>query len=499
MKIKSLAIGIAASALAGKIGRDKKNAVNDQKYLMQKLVLKAVNTVFGKEHSFSGIRNYQDFKRNIPLRDYEDYRIYIDMIIKGKPDILWPGIPKYFAKTSGTTSGIKYIPITSESMPNHINTARAALLNYFHIKRKAGIFDGKVMFLSGSPVLEKKGPIPAGRLSGIVYHEIPFWVKSNQLPSWETNCIDDWEKKVERIAEETKNQDLRLISGIPPWVQMYFEKLIAITRKKTIIDIFPNLSLFIYGGVNYEPYRSKLREIIGDEIDTLETYPASEGFFAYQDEPGNAGLLLNTNSGIFYEFVPVDRSGKTDNIRIMLNDVETGVDYELIVNSNSGLWGYQTGDLVRFINTDPYKIIVSGRVDHFISAFGEHVIAKEVEDAMYKTASKFGYNILEFTVAPQINPPGNLQPYHEWFIEFADIPENLISFAIELNDEMCRQNIYYNDLIKGKVLQNLKIRMLKKNTFREYMKSLGKLGGQNKVPHLSNNRKIAEWLESFCL
>ena len=411
-----------------------------------------------------------------------------------KKDIVWPGVPKYFAKTSGTTSGVKYIPITKDSMPNHLNTARAALMNYFYLKKNAGIFDGKVIFLSGSPVLDMKGLVPAGRLSGIVYHEIPFWVKSSQLPSWDTNCIEDWEKKVEKIVEETRNEDLRLISGIPPWVQMYYEKLLSVTGKKTVKEVFPNLSLFIYGGVNYEPYRTKLRELTGADIDTLETYPASEGFFAYQDDPADDGLLLNTNSGIFYEFIPADKLQNPEENRIMLDSVRTGIDYALVVNSNAGLWGYILGDIVRFKSINPYMILVTGRVDHYISAFGEHVISKEVEEAMMNTALKFKCSIVEFTVAPQINPPDNSEPYHEWFVEFGELPSDIREFSRSLNEEMCRQNIYYKDLIIGKVLQNLKITLLKKNAFRDYMRSIGKLGGQNKVPRLSNDRKIADAL-----
>jgi hypothetical protein len=487
-------IKLAASIITRKIRTDKCNALKDQRHLMQVLVSKAKHTVFGTEHSFSKIKSYEDFKRNIPVRNYEDYRHYIDEIINGKKNILWPGVPKYFAKTSGTTSGVKYIPITKDSMPNHLNTARAALMNYFHLKKNAGIFDGKVIFFSGSPVLERKGSVPAGRLSGIVYHKIPFWVKSSQLPSWDTNCTEDWEKKVEKIVEETRNEDLRLISGIPPWVQMYFEKLLSVTGKKTVKEVFPNLSLFIYGGVNYEPYRTKLRELTGADIDTLETYPASEGFFAYQDDPVGDGLLLNTNSGIFYEFIPSDKMQNPEENRIKLDSVRTGIDYALVVNSNAGLWGYIIGDIVRFKSINPYKILVTGRVDHYISAFGEHVISKEVEEAMTITASKFKCSIVEFTVAPHINPPDNSEPYHEWLVEFGELPPDLTEFSRSLNEEMCGQNIYYNDLIKGKVLQNLKITVLEKNAFRDYMKSIGKLGGQNKVPRLSNDRKIADIL-----
>ena len=499
MRLKSFVIKFAASFIANKIRKDKKNALRDQNQLMHLLVSKAKNTLFGTEHSFLEIKSYEDFKRNIPIRDYEKYRQYIDMVKQGKPDILWPGKPKYFAKTSGTTSGVKYIPITKDSMSNHINTARSALMNYFFSKKDADIFDGKVMFLSGSPVLDTKSAIPAGRLSGIVYHEIPFWVKSSQLPSWNTNCIDDWESKVEKIAGETLNEDLRLISGIPPWVHMYFEKLLSLTGKKTVREIFPNLSLFVYGGVNYDPYRAKLTELIGADIDSIETYPASEGFIAFQDDIEDSGLLLNTNSGIFYEFIPLNKISDNDPERLMLAQVKIGIDYALIINSNAGLWAYSIGDCVRFTSLDPYKIIVSGRVDHYISAFGEHVIAKETDEAISEVSKIHNVNIEEFTVAPMVNPPDGSLPYHEWFIEFDKLPLSMLQFAEDLDTEMCRQNIYYKDLIEGKILQKLKIRMMHKSSFREYMKSQGKLGGQNKVPRLNNDRKIADELQSYVI
>ncbi len=499
MSIKTFIVRKAAAYIAKNILKWKKTAIKDQQAIMLELVKQAQHTVFGKDHKFSKIKTYEEYKKHIPVRDYEALRPYIDRITQGESNILWPGKPKYFAKTSGTTSGVKYIPITKASMPNHIVTARNAMFNYFHQVGNADVFGGKLIFLSGSPVLDEKGGIPTGRLSGIVNHEIPAWVRTNQLPSYETNCIEDWESKLEKVVDETIHQDMRLISGIPPWVQMYFERILEKSGKKTIKEVFPNYSLFMYGGVNFEPYRAKLEELVGNRMDSIETYPASEGFIAFQDDKDDSGLLLNTSSGIFFEFIPVENVFGKNPDRLMLDQIQLNKDYALIINNNAGLWGYDIGDCVRFVSLDPFKIIVSGRVKHYISAFGEHVIGKEVEEAILLVANKEGISFVEFTVAPQVSPVEGGPPYHEWFVEFDHTPTLPDAFAAAVDKQMCVQNIYYDDLIKGKILQPLKIRPMKKGAFREFMKSQGKLGGQNKVPRLSNDRKIADQLKKYIL
>lgn len=497
MGFKSAIVKPLAHLVARNIDQWSARAAEAQERIFHELVREARHTVFGRDHGFDAIKSYEDFTARVPIRDYEGLKPYVEQIKAGKSDVLWKGRPRYFAKTSGTTSGVKYIPITNESMPNHMNTARNALFLNYARTGKGSWVDGRVIFLSGSPVLEKVGGIPTGRLSGIVNHEIPFWLKSNQLPSFETNCIEDWEEKLDRIIDETVGKDLRLISGIPPWVQMYYERLLERTGKQTVKEVFPNFSVFVYGGVNYQPYRAKLEELTGGAVATIETYPASEGFIAFQDVQGERGLLLNADSGLFFEFVPADEIFNENPSRLRLHEVKTGVNYALIINSNAGLWGYDIGDTVEFVSTNPYRIIVSGRVKHFISAFGEHVIGKEVEAAMQKVSAEMGVRVVEFTVAPQVNPPEGGTPYHEWWVEFDEEPGDIVAFAGRLNEEMCRENIYYEDLISGKILQGLKIRSLKRDAFREYMKSLGKLGGQNKVPRLSNDRKIADQLAAF--
>ncbi len=410
--------------------------------------------------------------------------------------MLWKGRPIYFAKTSGTTSGVKYIPISKESIPNHIAGARDALLCYMAESGNTAFADGKMIFLSGSPELERVGGVPTGRLSGIVNHFIPRYLRGNQLPSYETNCIEDWETKLEKIVQETMNENMTLISGIPPWMQMYFDWLIQRNPGKKIKDIFPRLQVIVHGGVNFEPYRARLTDSLGGQVDMIETFPASEGFFAFQDRIGGEGLLLNTNAGIFYEFIPAAEIHNENPTRLSLADVKVGENYALIVSTNAGLWGYNIGDTVRFLSTDPYRLVVTGRVKHFISAFGEHVIGEEVEYAIMNAAREHDVQVTEFTIAPRIQVSGEL-PYHEWFVEFGTMPADMDAFATTVNNHLRAKNIYYEDLMSGSILQPLKIRVMKKNTFIEYMRSIGKLGGQNKVPRLGNDRKIADALQPW--
>ena len=491
MGFKSFLIRPFAKKIARDIRRWSSRAEETQLAIFRTLIQKGRQTTFGRDHQFDQINTPADFAERVPLRDYEGLRSYIDQIKAGQRNVLWPGRPKYFAKTSGTTSGVKYIPLTRDSMPNHFNTARNALFNYYAQTGRGDWLDGKMIFLSGSPELDEIGGIPTGRLSGIVNHEVPAWLRTNQLPSYPTNCIEAWEDKLDAIVSETKDQDMRLISGIPPWVQMYFERLLEVTGKQHIKDVFPNFSVFVYGGVNYEPYRAVLENMVGKPLDTIETYPASEGFIAFQDTLAEPGLLLNAASGIFFEFVPADEIFSDQPTRLTLAEVRTGVNYAIIINNNAGLWGYNIGDTVQFVSTDPYRIIVSGRIKHFISAFGEHVIGKEVEAAMLDVARTHHSRITEFTVAPNIHPLEGGLPYHEWLVEFDQPPANMDQFAADLDRAMVQQNIYYEDLIRGSILRTLKIRPLRRDSFRDYMKTQGKLGGQNKVPRLSNDRKIA--------
>jgi hypothetical protein len=494
MSIKSFAAQLFAKHIYKKTQAWANNPVETQRKVFQELILQAKDTVFGKDHNFSEIKTFEDFAKQVPIRDYEELRPYVDRMVKGEENILWKGKPIYFAKTSGTTSGAKYIPLTKESMPFHIQAARNAILSYIHETGKTDFVDGKMIFLQGSPILEDKNGIKLGRLSGIVAHFVPKYLQKNRMPSWETNCIEDWETKVDAIVEETFNEDMSVISGIPSWVQMYFEKLEQKGRKP-VGEIFKNFNLFIYGGVNYEPYRAKFEKLIGRKVDSIELFPASEGFFAYQDSQSEKGMLLLLNSGIFYEFVKADEFFTPNAKRYTIGEVERGVNYAMIISTNAGLWAYNIGDTVQFTSLQPYRVIVSGRIKHYISAFGEHVIGKEVEHAMKEAMENTSITINEFTVAPQISPNQGL-PYHEWFIEFENEPENLDEFALKIDKAMRKQNVYYDDLIVGNVLRTVVITKVSKNGFQEYMKSIGKLGGQNKLPRLSNDRKIADFFNN---
>jgi hypothetical protein len=497
MGLKVLLSKVFAAWVNRELNHMRKHAVAIQQATFSSLIDKAKHTAFGKDHSFENIKTYEDFKKHVPVRDYEELRPYIERVTAGEENVMWPGKPTYLTKTSGTTSGVKYIPISAESMPEHIKAARNALLSYIHETGKADFLDGKMIFLQGSPVLAEKAGIQTGRLSGIVAHHVPTYLQKNRLPSYKVNCIEDWEEKVDAIVKETANEDMRLISGIPPWCQMYFDRLSAVSNGKKIKDIFPNFKLFVYGGVNYEPYRARMEESIGFNIDTIETYPASEGFIAFQDSQKEKGLLLLVNSGIFYEFIPTDEYFNENPTRISLADVQLDKNYALILNTNAGLWGYSIGDTVKFVSKSPYKIVVTGRIKHYISAFGEHVIGEEVEQALMSVANEEGVDIVEFTVAPQVNPPQGELPYHEWFIEFGNEPKDMKAFSIKVDKALQQKNIYYFDLIDGNILQPLIIQSLKKDTFINYMRSQGKLGGQNKVPRLANDRKIAEELKVF--
>lgn len=494
MYIKQLAAKIFARIIHIQNQRWITNPVKTQQQVFQQLIKQAKNTSFGKDHDFDTIKSHQDFVLKVPVKDYEGLKPYVDRVVNGESDVLWPNKPLYFAKTSGTTSGAKYIPLTKESMPYHIQAARNAILSYIHETGKAEFVNGKMIFLQGSPELTDKNGVKLGRLSGIVAHFVPKYLQKNRMPSWKTNCIEDWETKVNTIVEETLPENMTVISGIPSWVQMYFEKINEKTGKK-VGEVFQNFSLFIYGGVNFEPYKAKFQQLIGRKVDSIELFPASEGFFAYQDSQNQEGLLFLLNSGIFYEFIKADEFYTLNPKRYTIGEVKMGIDYVLIISTNAGLWAYNIGDTVRFTSLSPYRVVVSGRVKHYISAFGEHVIGKEVEEALKMTMENTSVVVNEFTVAPQITPQEGL-PYHEWFIEFENEPEDLISFAEKLDEAMRKQNIYYDDLISGNVLRKLVVTKVNKNGFQEYMKSIGKLGGQNKLPRLSNDRKIADALKN---
>ena len=493
ISIKSFFAKIFAAHVTKKINTWASKPIETQDKVFKSLIESAKHTTFGKDHHFSSINNHEDFVKKVPVRDYENLKSYVNQVVDGKSDILWPGTPLYFAKTSGTTSGAKYIPITAPSIKAQVEASRNAILMYINETGNSDFVDGKWIFLQGSPVLSEKNGIKLGRLSGISAHYVPSYLLKNRMPSWETNCIEDWETKVDAIVQETLKENMTAIAGIPSWVQMYFEKLVK-ERKQKVGEIFENFNLFIFGGVNFEPYRSKFENLIGRKVDSVELYPASEGFFAFQDRQNKKGMLLQLDSGIFYEFIEANTFFEDNPKRITLKDVKIGVNYVIIISTNAGLWAYNIGDTVQFTSLAPFRIIVSGRIKHFISAFGEHVIAKEVDQALIEAVRGTSARVTEYTVAPEINPKEGL-PFHEWFIEFEKEPEDFNQFIKKIDETLQNQNSYYKDLIQGKVLRQLQITKVKKDGFKTYMKTIGKLGGQNKTPRLANDRKIADSLK----
>lgn len=496
MGIKSALSRPLARYIARRHQRWQQRPEATQLELLRQLTATAACTVFGRTHDLGSVQTPADLAHRVPVRDYEGLKPYFDRTQAGEANVLWPGHPLYLAKTSGTTSGTKYIPITKDSIANHIDGARDALLYYIYRTGRSQFLDGKLIFLSGSPALEMHHGIRTGRLSGIANHHVPAYLRRNQLPSYATNIIEDWETKLERIVDESLGEKMTLISGIPPWVQMYFDRLTARTGRP-IKDIFPKFNLFVYGGVNFEPYRAKLFESIGRPVDCIELFPASEGFLAFQDEPGNPGLLLLLNSGIFFEFVPAERFFEPDAPRLTIAEVELDKQYSVVLTSNAGLWGYSLGDTVRFVSLSPHRVVVTGRIKHFLSAFGEHVIGEEVEQALREAMAQFPKaEVVEFTVAPLVSDDPATPSRHEWLVEFARAPDDAAAFAAALDAALCRRNTYYDDLRKGNILVPLQLTSLPVGAFQRYMKSVGKLGGQNKVPRLGNDRKVAEGLIS---
>ncbi|AII52904.1 GH3 auxin-responsive promoter family protein [Hymenobacter sp. APR13] len=499
MGLKSTLSRPLAAYVVRQYAQWQQDPIGTQQRVLRGLLAQGARTAFGRDHDLATARTAQDLAARVSVRDYEALKPYFERVKAGEADVLWPGKPLYLAKTSGTTSGAKYIPLTKDSIPNHINGARDALLHYVHRTGKSRFLDGKLMFLSGSPELETVGGIHTGRLSGIVNHHVPAYLRRNQLPSYATNVIEDWETKLDRIVDETLPAPMTLISGIPPWVQMYFDRIVQRTGRP-VGEVFPNFDLFVYGGVNFEPYRKKLFDTIGQPVDSVELFPASEGFLAFQDEPGNPGLLLLLDAGIFYEFIPAERFFEPNPPRLTLAEVELDRQYALVLSSNAGLWGYSIGDTVRFVSKYPFRVVVSGRIKHFLSAFGEHVIGEEVEQTLREAMRQHPEaEVVEFTVAPRVSDDPAVPSRHEWLVEFAHPPHNPAAFAAALDAGLRQRNTYYDDLLAGNILAPLLLTPLPAGAFQRYMKSQGKLGGQNKVPRLSNDRTLAEGLLSSWL
>ena len=454
------------------------------------LLATAPQTTYGRAMRIESGMNYAAYCDCVPLVDYEDLKPYVERIMAGEPDVLWPGKPDYLAMSSGTTSGKKYIPATPQGMQAMIRGMTDAFCSYIARSQHYDIWDGKTLPLTGSPALTMMGEIPSARVSGLMNHVLPWYARWNRVPSWETNSIADFERKISRILDETIGQDVRALTGLPVWLNFLFKRLRERTGKK-VIDVWPHLNVMLYGGLQVAPYTAGLCEAIGKDIDFVEIYNGSEGFFAFADQLDDPGLLLHMRTGCFYEFMPAEayRAGKVE--RLQLQDVDLDVDYGLVLNSVSGLWGYNLGDTVRFTSREPYRLVFTGRLAHFTSAFNEHVIQVDVERAMQEAIEQEGGVVTEFTVAPQIHPETG-PPYHEWFVEFAEPPNNLEAFRLKLDSVMQGGNHLYREMVAARAMRSLKLSLLQPDGFLQYMKSIGQVGEQHKVPRLKNDRSIAD-------
>jgi hypothetical protein len=454
-------------------------------------------TVFGREHGFDRIKTHADFVREVPIMDYEKLYPYIQRILEGEKDVLWPGRPVALASTSGTSMGpIKYIPVTKASAPAYRKTSRDSVLAYTARTGNAGVLAGKMIFMSQNPERDSVAGIPVAPISGVSMARVPRFFRKNLLPSPRVACIENWDEKMNAILDEAIEQNVTLIGGIPPWLLLFFEHIRQRTGKK-VGELFPGLGVLVHGGVNFEPYQSAMEDAIGRPVDFIETYAATEGFIAFQDNVPFPGMLINLMGNLFYEFIPADEMTARNPSRLRLEEVETGQNYGILLTSTAGLWAYDIGDMVTFVSKNPYRLSVAGRSKHFISAFGEHVITEQVESALVEVLALMRLEVNDFTVSPCMKPLDGGLGYHEWFIEFKASPEKIDHFSAELDARMRQKNMIYDDLVSRKAIRPLKVRPVRRHGFKDYMDAIGRLGGQNKVPRLLNDRRVADALSRY--
>lgn len=466
-----------------------KDAIALQDLFLKKLISQNKSTVFGLAHQFESIKNYANYTQSVSPRYYEEFQTYIEKIKKGEKNILQSGSPLYLLMTSGTTAGTKFIPISKSGIQHQINAAMKLLCFHSYHQGNADFMGFKMIFLQGSPELNYDLAIPVGRLSGVVYHHIPRFFQRNKLPTYQTNIISNWQEKVDKIVAETVGENISILGGIPPWCIQYFEKLITKSKAKNLRALFPNLSIYIYGGLDFGSYREKMKQLLGDKVACLQTFPASEGFFGIQDLPNSDEMLLLVNQGIFYEFIPIEEVEKEKPKAILIKDIILNTSYELMVTTDSGLWRYRMGDLIQFTNLAPYRIKVVGRTSQFISAFGEHVIGFEIENTMQAAIQEFQLDIEEYHVCPNVE-----NKHYEWYIEFNQLVVDITSLQNYLDTKLSGFNKYYAHLIDGNIINSCQIIVLSKGRFAQLRSKLGKDGGQNKVIRLSNNKKFASQL-----
>lgn len=495
MKLLSPAISSLARMRMWRIEAWKNNPIEAQRDVLQNLVTAAQYTEFGRKYNFSQLFTIRSFKQTVPIHDYEDIKPYISRIMNGEQNILWNTPVYWFAKSSGTTSDkSKFIPVSDESLQDcHYKAAKDVLTMYYNFNPESELLTGKGLVIGGSHTINQINPdAQYGDLSAVLLQNTPFWGHWLRTPDLVIALMNEWESKIEKLAENTIKENVTSISGVPTWTLVLFKRILEITGKKTMSEVWASLELFMHGGVSFTPYKEQFRKLIGKDIHYLEMYNASEGFFAASDKPGEEGMLLFLDHGIFMEFMPVSEYGKKDPHTIGLQHVELGKNYAPVISTNGGLWRYLLGDTIQFTSLQPFKIKVSGRLKHYINAFGEEVIVDNTDRAIAIACEKTGAVVNDYTVAP-VYFSDSANGAHEWLIEFEKEPAHIETFTKELDTALKSINSDYEaKRYKDMALQIPVLHSLEKGTFTEWLRSKGKLGGQHKVPRLSNDRKYVE-------
>lgn len=495
MSLLSPAISSLARLRLWRIDAWKQNPLDAQREVLQDLVTSAQYTEFGRKYNFSKLFNVKAFKEAVPIHEYDDIKPYIERIMQGEQNILWNTPIYWFAKSSGTTSDkSKFIPISEESLQDgHYKASKDVLSMYYQFNPDSNLLTGKGLVIGGSHNINPmNNDAQYGDLSAVLLQNSPFWGHWIRTPDLSIALMDEWESKIEKLAESTIKENVTSISGVPTWTLVLFKRILEITGKHNMSEVWPSLELYMHGGVSFTPYREQFRQLIGKDINYLEMYNASEGFFAAQDVPGQEGMLLFTDHGIFMEFMPVSEYGKSNPQTIGLQDVEPGHNYALVISTNGGLWRYLVGDTVQFTSIRPYRVKVSGRLKHYINAFGEEVIVDNSDKAIAAACAKTGAIVNDYTAAPVYFSAAS-NGAHEWLIEFEKEPDSLERFTLELDDALKSINSDYEaKRYKGIALGLPVVHALRKGVFAEWLHSKGKLGGQHKVPRLSNERKYLE-------
>lgn len=500
MSLLSPAISSLARMRLWRIEAWKNNPLDAQREVLQDLVTSAQYTEFGRKYHFHELFNVRSFKQAVPIHEYGDLKPYIERIMKGEQNVLWNTPVYWFAKSSGTTSEkSKFIPISEESLEDgHFKAAKDVLTMYYQFNPESALLTGKGLVIGGSHNINPMNTeAQYGDLSAVLLQNTPFWGHWLRTPDLSIALMDEWENKIEKLAASTINENVTSISGVPTWTLVLFKRILELTGKKTMKEVWPSLELYMHGGVSFTPYQDQFRKLIGKDIHYLEMYNASEGFFAAQERPGDEGMLLFTDHGIFMEFMPVSEYGKNQPLTISLQDVELGKNYAPVISTNGGLWRYLLGDTIQFTSLKPFRIKVSGRVKHYMNAFGEEVIVDNADKAIAMASNKTGAIVNDYTAAP-IYFSENANGAHEWLIEFEQEPANLEDFINEMDTSLKSINSDYEaKRHKDIALRKPVVHSLKKGTFNQWLHSKGKLGGQHKVPRLSNERNFVEEILTF--